>query len=154
MITTNNKICAFSGHRNLKALDFDNALLDRVVLNLIKTGTTEFLCGMAYGFDLAAAQTVLMYKKDYDIKLTACLPCADQTDNFSENNKLKHSIILDCCDEVITLAPAYFKGCMHGRDRYMVENCDVLVCFLRRRSGGTFYTVNYARKLGKKIIEL
>lgn len=148
------KICAFSGHRNLKALDFDNALLDRVVHNLIKTGTTEFLCGMAYGFDLAAAETVLMYKKDYDIKLTACLPCANQTDTFSKNDKFKHNIILDSCDEVITLAPAYYRGCMHERDRYLVDNSDVLVCFLRKQSGGTFYTVNYARKKGRKIIEL
>ena len=148
------KICAFSGHRDLKSLNFDNALLDRVVLDLIKTGTTDFLCGMAYGFDLAAAQTVLMYKKDYDVKLTACLPCANQTDTFSKSNKLKHSVILDSCDEIITLAPSYYRGCMHERDRYMVDNSDVLVCFLRKPVGGTFYTVNYAKKLGKKIIEL
>lgn len=147
-------VCSFSGHRNLKAYNFDNALLDRVVLDLIKTGTTEFLCGMAYGFDLVAAQTVLMYKKDYNIKLTACLPCANQTDTFSKNNKLKHDIILEACDEVITLAPIYCKGCMLERDRFMVDNSDVLVCFLRKNSGGTFYTVNYARKRGKKIIEL
>lgn len=149
-----NRICAFSGHRNLKSLDFDNSLLDRVVHDLIKTGTTEFLCGMAYGFDLAAAETVLAYKKDYDIKLTACLPCANQTDTFSKNNKLRYNTILNSCDEVITLSPAYYRGCMHERDRYLVDNSDVLVCFLRRNSGGTFYTVNYAKKLGKKIIEI
>lgn len=149
-----NKICAFSGHRNLKALDFDNALLDRVVLNLIKTGTTDFLCGMAYGFDLTAAETVLLYKKDYDIKLTACLPCANQKDTFSKNNKQKYDNVLSLCDEIITLSPSYYRGCMHERDRYMVNNSDVLVCFLRKNSGGTFYTVNYARKLGKKIIEI
>ena len=146
------KKCAFSGHRNLRAFDFDQALLDRVVLNLIKMGTTQFLCGMAYGFDLAAAETVLMYKKDYDIKLIACLPCADQADTFSKANKLKYENILSVCDEVITLSPSYHKGCMHERDRYMVDNSDVLVCFLRKNSGGTFYTVNYAKKLGKKVI--
>ena len=146
--------CAFTGHRNLKSLNFDRSLLDRVVLNLIKNGTTEFLCGMAYGFDLVAAETVLMYKRDYDVKLYACLPCADQAQTFSSHNKLKYENILSGCDEVITLAPAYYKGCMHERDRFMVDNSDVLVCFLRKNSGGTFYTVNYAKKTGKKIIEL
>lgn len=148
------KTCAFTGHRNLISYDFDNALLDRVVLDLIKTGTTNFLCGMARGFDLAAAESVIMYKRDYDVRLTACLPCANQTDSFSKANKQKYEAVLQHCDEVITLAPAYYRGCMLERDRYMVDNCDLVVCFLRENSGGTFYTVNYARKLGKKIIEL
>ena len=43
---------------------------------------------------------------------------------------------------------------MFERDRYLVDNSDLLVCFLRKNRGGTFYTVNYARKKGKKIIEL
>ena len=75
-----NRICAFSGQRNLNGLDFDNNLLDRVVLNLIKTGTTEFLCGMAFGFDLLAAESVLSAKKNFNVKLIACLPCANQSE--------------------------------------------------------------------------
>lgn len=148
------KVCSFSGHRNLRGLDFDNNLLDRVVHDLIKTGTESFLCGMALGFDMAAAQSVLLHKKRCDVKLIACLPCANQSDTFYGNAKIIYEDILSKCDEVITLAPEYYRGCMHERDRYMIENSDALVCFLRRKSGGTFYTVNYARKLGKKIIEL
>lgn len=148
------KICAFTGHRNLNFGGFDNSLLDRVVLNLLKNGTTEFLCGMALGFDTAAAESVLLYKDDFGAKLTACLPCADQYSRFSERNKEKYFKILERCDEVITLAPSYYSGCMHERDRFMVERSDLIVCYLRKSSGGTFYTVNYARKLGKKIIEL
>lgn len=147
-------ICAFSGHRNLRGLDFDNNLLDRVIYGLIRTGTKEFLCGMAMGFDLTAAQSVLSFKENYDIKLTACLPCSNQSDTFSSGAKQIYENILNECDEIITLAPEYFKGCMHERDRFMVDRADTLVCFLRRNSGGTFYTVNYAKKGGKKIIEL
>lgn len=148
------KVCAFTGHRNLNCGGFDSALLDRVILDLIKTGTERFLCGMALGFDIEAAQSVIACKKNYGIKLVACLPCANQSDVFSEKSKLVYERVLGCCDEVITLSPYYHSGCMHERDRYMVENSDVVVCYLRKNSGGTFYTVNYARKLGKKIIEL
>ena len=149
-----NKVCAFSGHRNLNSGGFDNALLDRVILDLIKMGTNTFLCGMAQGFDLAAAQSVLQYKERYDIHLTACLPCANQSDTFSEKNRGIYNSVLERCDKVITLSPEYHSGCMHERDRFMVDNSDVLVCYLRRNSGGTFYTVNYARKCGRKIIEI
>ena len=148
------KVCAFSGHRNLNAYPLDYNLLDRVTENLIKTGTEKFLCGMALGFDMAAAECVLNLKKKYEINLTACLPCADQSTVFSRGNKLRYENILDCCDEVITLSESYSSGCMHGRNRFMVDGCDALICFLRKKSGGTFYTVNYAKKLGKAIIEL
>ena len=145
--------CAFSGHRNLNGGGLDFSLLDRVVCDLIKTGTTEFYCGMALGFDTAAAESVLAQKTE-DVKLIACLPCANQTETFSESATRRYQSVLARCDKVITLSPEYYSGCMHARDRFMVDNCDVLVCFLRKQSGGTFYTVNYAKKCGKKIIEL
>ena len=150
----NSKVCAFTGHRNLNSGGFDINLLDRVILDLIKTGTEKFICGMALGFDLTAAQIVYAYKRVYDIKLVACIPCANQTDTFSEKSKRLYDYILGKCDEVITLAPEYYSGCMQARDRYMVDNSDLLVCYLRKNFGGTYYTVNYAKKQGKKIIEL
>ncbi len=148
------KVCAFSGHRNLNAYPLDYSLLDRVTENLIKSGTEKFLCGMALGFDFAAAECVINLKKMYKINLTACIPCADQSAVYSRTGRLRYENILDCCDEVITLSESYTSGCMHGRNRFMVDNSDVLICFLRKKSGGTFYTFNYAKKSGKTVIEL
>lgn len=147
------KRCAFTGHRKDFG-DFDKGLLDRVILNLIHGGTDEFLCGMALGFDLAAAEIVLKYKKIYPVRLIACIPCEEQSKFFNEKTAEKYHRILGCCDDRIVLAPRYFSGCMHARDRFMVDNCDVLVCYLRKNYGGTFYTVSYAKKRGVKIIEV
>lgn len=145
--------CTFTGHRVLRDLDF--ALLDRVIENLIKNGCKRFFCGMAKGFDLTAAESVLALKNSYaGIELVACVPCEGQSENFSATDKARYGRIIEGCAEVITLSEDYYRGCMHFRDRFMVENSDVVLCFLRRKSGGTYYTVNYAKKLGKKIIEL
>lgn len=145
--------CAFTGHRhNLNGLNLQ--LLDRVILNLVKGGTRNFYCGMAQGFDLAAAESVLSLKKDYPVKLYACIPCPEQSESFTESNRLRYERILNDCDGQIILAPAYFKGCMQARDRFLVESCNVLVSFLRRKSGGTYYTVGYAKKCGIPVIEL
>ncbi len=144
--------CAFSGHRY--GSDFSQTLLDRIILNLIKSGTQNFYCGMAQGFDLTAAESVISLKKDYPIKLFACIPCAEQSDSFSRADKIRYERILENCDGKIVLSPSYFKGCMHLRDRFLIDNCNVLVCFLRRKSGGTYYTVNYAKKCGVPVIEL
>ena len=148
------KVCAFTGHRSLAGLDFDELLLERVVLNLVKNGYTRFLCGMAVGFDMKAAQAVIALKQSYDIELVACLPCVNQSERFSAKNKLLYDEILACCDEVVIMEREYTGGCMHMRDRYMVDNSDTLVCFLRKNYGGTYYTVGYAQRAGKKIIEL
>ena len=145
--------CAFTGHR-YDLEEFDEALLGRVVKNLITTGIDTFYCGMAVGFDLCAAEKVTELKKDYNVKLIACIPCEGQSDAFSENDKERYNKILNSCDEQILLNSRYFNGCMQLRDRFMVDNSDVLVCFLRKDDGGTFYTVNYARRKGIKIIEI
>lgn len=147
-------VCAFTGHRMLINTDFDVHLLQRVTENLIKTGTKRFLCGMAVGFDMIAARVVLALKERYDVELVACLPCENQSARFSERNKILYKEILSRCDETVILGTEYVSGCMQKRDRYLVDNCDVLVCFLRKDSGGTYYTVNYAKQAGKKIIEL
>lgn len=148
------RVCAFTGHRDLFKYDFDEQLLERVVLNLVKTGVKKFLCGMAIGFDLKAAQAVLALKENYGVELVACLPCINQADVFSAKNKALYNKILSNCDEVIVFEREYTRGCMFTRDRYLVDNSDVIVCFLRKKSGGTYYTVNYAKKSAKKIIEL
>ena len=148
------KVCAFTGHRSLSGTDFDEHLLERVILNLVKNGYTRFLCGMAVGFDMKAAQAVLALKGEYDIQLVACLPCTNQSERFSAKSKALYDEILGQCDERIVLGEEYARGCMQRRDRYLVDNCDVLVSFLRKTSGGTYYTVNYARKSNKKVIEL
>lgn len=145
--------CAFTGHRQ-QLEELDLKLLDRVVLNLIKGGAEEFLCGMAVGFDLLAAETVLKYRKKYPVRLVACLPCEGQDRYFDKQSARKYEKILAKCDDKIILSPTYFNGCMQMRDRFLVDNCDVLVSFLRKKSGGTYYTVNYAKRKGAKIIEL
>ncbi len=134
--------------------DLDTALLDRIILNLMKGGTKNFYCGMAMGFDLTAAQIVLKYKRLYGAKLIACVPCPEQAENYSPKDREIYDNALNNCDVKIMLAPYYFSGCMHRRDRFLVDNCNVLISYLRSESGGTYYTVNYARKVNVNIIEI
>ena len=43
---------------------------------------------------------------------------------------------------------------MHKRNRHLVDNSSVCVCYLAKDSGGTDYTVGYARLKGLKVINL
>ena len=43
---------------------------------------------------------------------------------------------------------------MLKRDRYMVDNSDIVVAYLTKSSGGTYYTVKYANEKGVKVVNL
>ncbi len=148
------KACAFTGHRDMEeyldAQEFQNLLCE-----IIEGGVDTFLCGMARGFDLFAAETVLKLKeKGKNLKLIACVPCPEQEKYFSREDKEKYSEVLSRCDEVRVISDNYFKGCMQMRDRYMVDNSAGLIAFCRKEEGGTAYTLNYAVKKNKKIFRV
>ncbi len=145
------KACAFTGHREILD-EIDLEALAATIKGFIKEGKNIFLCGMAMGFDLIAADVVLSLKKDFPgIRLIACVPCPFQQKNFPAEERKKYERILPLCDEVKRLSKTYFKGCMLARDRFMVDNSSVLIAYGRKNEGGTFYTLNYALSKRKRI---
>ena len=83
------KTCAFTGHREL-GYDFSAKTFEKEIAELIERGAEIFYNGMARGFDLFAAETVLKLKKKYpQIKFVACVPCLEQEKGFSERDKTR-----------------------------------------------------------------
>ena len=140
------KNCAFTGHRELDK-SFSLEKLEKKVLNLAEKGVINFFCGMAKGFDLCAAEAVLKIKEIYkNVKLVACIPFYGQEKNYTQEDKKRYVEILKKCDLKITLSQNFYKGCSLARDRYMADNADMIVAYLKKQTGGTAYTVNYFRK--------
>lgn len=148
----NKKACAFTGHRELER-DFSPRILKKEVENLIMQEKVDtFYVGMAMGFDLIAAETVLKLKRKYDVKLIACIPFYGQEKYFSDKDKKRYAEILKKCDESILISENYYKGCLLKRNRYMVDNADFLIAYLKKDIGGTAYTVNYYMKNKKNPV--
>lgn len=145
--------CALTGHRDLPA-DFDYEKLEKAIVGLMREGVKNFYCGMARGFDLTAAVYVIKHKKRYGARLIGCIPCPAQDKFYSAREKERYAFILENCDEKVCLSEEYYAGCMQARDRYMVDNADTVLCFLKRSSGGTRYTVDYAVRNGLRIINI
>ena len=57
-------------------------------------------------------------------------------------------------DKVVYTSQEYTKGCMHKRNRHLVDHSSVCVCYLTKKDGGTAYTVDYAEKQGLEIFNL
>ncbi len=143
--------CAFTGHRDIKA-GFDGELFGRSIENLIKLGADTFYDGMARGFDLIAAKKIIDLKEYYSVKLIACIPFGGQADTMKGEDRKLYEEVLECCDDVHVLSAAYYPGCMYARNRFMVDNADVVYAYFHGGKGGTRYTVDYAKKCGKKLI--
>ena len=145
----------FTGHRKIppKRMTSLARRLKTEIIELIDKGYLFFETGGALGFDTLAAQTVLDLKVDYpQIKLILVLPCLSQADSWDSEDKDTYEYIKDNADKVIYTSREYTRGCMHKRNRYLVDNSSACICYLTEKTGGTAYTVEYANSKGLFVI--
>ena len=157
--------CCFTGYRPSKmpfSLDkedaqykkFENALFEEI-LRLADNGCHTFYSGMAMGFDIIAAEAVLLLKKAYKdiyLELVCVLPFETQGDSFSYIWKERYYKVLAECDRKIILSHEYFQGCYQKRNEFMVDNCDYVLTWYDGKAGGTRNTLDYAAKKQRYII--
>ena len=152
-----NKRCCFTGHRNIDKNDEMTIVreLEKAIEAEIVDGVLDFYNGAAYGFDLMAAQVVLQMKNKYkNIKLHLIIPNEKQSLKWEEEQIRIYEFVKNNADSVEILSEHYFRGCMQIRNRMLVDKSDVCICYIRKDSGGTAFTLNYAKKKGLKIIYL
>lgn len=158
-------IVAFTGYRPEK-MPFSEAANDekynlfrtaqlRVINRLIERGATHFISGVAMGFDTWVAEDIINIKKQHDdISLECAIPFPGQADKWSFKDKRRRTQILRHADSEITLREHYTDDCFFARNRYMVDKADVVVCAYDGKRGGTAYTVDYAKKQNKIVIQI
>ncbi len=158
------KTCAITGHR-FASLPFKNdenhpgciRLKDVLRMELIdlieRDNVGIFLTGMALGIDQFAAESILQLKTQYPhIQLHAYIPCRSQYEKWNPAQTARYRVILKEADEIIFTAETYTAGCMHKRNRAMVDACDCLLAvYVPHKRGGTQATVQYAEKQNKQI---
>ena len=133
---------AITGHRPQRLKGQQKLIKEWAEIQLTRLHPSVIYDGMAQGAD----QIVALVAKQLNIPIICCYPFPrtqyHPTEQYiMENNK------------VIFISPKYSKQSYWLRDKFMVDNADIVlsiwdgIC-----TGGTFLTVNYAIGLGKKII--
>lgn len=149
--------CCFTGHRDMPSDRKSDirSQLKAAVERAIQNGYRFFGAGGALGFDTMAAQTVLELKPQYpQIRLILVLPCVDQTAGWKQSDIDEYEHIKALADKVIYTSKAYYSGCMFKRNRHLVNNSSLCICYLTRQTGGTAYTVRYAESKGVTVLNL
>lgn len=155
--TEKEKSCCFTGHRFVPsyAIAQIKERLDCEISRLANEGFTTFISGGALGFDTLAAQAVIRVReRRRDIRLVVVQPCRDQDLRWNSRDRIVYRKILDSADEVVCLLEKYTTGCMHMRNRFMIDHSSVCVAYLTSSGGGTAYTVGYAESCGVKTINI
>ena len=161
--------CCFTGYRpqklpfpidsrNREYVAFENRLTNEI-LELAENGCRTFISGMAMGFDIIAAECVLLLKKtpkfrNADIRLVCAVPFNKQADKYPADWKKRYDWILKSATQIITTSNDYYPGCYFDRNRFMVDNSDCVVTWFDGSRGGTKNTVDYAKKVGRKVINI
>ncbi len=157
------KICCCTGHRPQKFpfeyggggkeyLAYLQELENKIKSAITEYGVTCFISGMALGVDLDFAETVLKYHKKYSLTLECAVPCPNQTLKWEKKDISRYDRILKKADSVTLVSEHYTPECMLKRNRYMVDKSDfVIAVFNGVKGGGTWYTINYAKRQNKTI---
>ena len=155
------KTVAFTGFRlekmpfsedvsNTRYIEFRKKLFE-IISRLIDMGYSEFVSGMAQGFDTWCAEDVL----SLGAHLECAIPFPEQDADWDSAAQQRRNDIIARAHKQIIIAPKFKRGCYYERNRYMVDKASVVVCgYSGVKSGGTAYTVDYALKQDKIVIQL
>ena len=134
---------AITGHRPGRIAGQEQNIKKWIEDYLAGVDCTEAYSGMAMGTDQIFARVV----EEMGIPLICCYPY--RRDNFHPAEQRINARAKD----VRFISEEYSKKSYWIRDKYMVDNCDVLLAvFDGKKEGGTWITVDYAQRIGKPIV--
>lgn len=152
------KTACFTGHRHIppEELEGIKGRLEKTIIDLYGKGIIYYGAGGARGFDSLAAETVLRLRDNgYPrLRLILVLPCLNQTKGWRAEDIARYNEIKQQANKTVYTSREYTPGCMYKRNRHLVDNSSVCICYQTQPKGGTAYTVHYARDCGLDILNV
>ena len=135
----------FTGHRTYDGSR--NHELEIAIRELYSEGYRNFLCGMAIGFDIEAAEVALSLRKElHGLRVVAVVPFEGMQNRFPTEWRQRYNTIIAAADDVVTLAPKYSSEVYAVRNNYLVDHSTAVIAYFTGEKGGTAYTINRALK--------
>lgn len=147
--------CCFTGHRKLP-VDQVETIMSRTeeqVRRLIGAGVERFLVGGAVGYDTEVARLLFRLREtEYaGIHVELIYPFDSYTDRWTPIQKAEHAALLPKYDVVRRAAERDSREAFLKRDRMLVDGAAYCIAYCTKSTGGTAYTLQYAKKKGVEI---
>jgi Uncharacterized protein conserved in bacteria len=154
----------FTGHRpnrlpqtTEKILEMESKL-SNAIENAIWRGKINFVSGSMSGFDILAAERVLLLKKTYpQIRCVLISPFSVHFysgRNWTAEWEKRSLTVAKYSDFGISLSEHYYKGIYYERDRFIVDMSSEVIAYYDGGAGGTKYTIDYAAKQGRPVFNI
>ena len=142
---------ALFGHRDFDAHEELEQKLFPILKQLIQEKDyVEFYIGRDGEFDVFTASLIKRFQRNTEntnSEMILVLPYVKKDVEFYE--KYYDSVIIPSC-----MKGVHPKGAITKRNRRMIEQCDLLICYVKHQNGGSHDALKYAQKLKKHIINL
>ena len=145
----------FFGHRELSQPFLIEERLEPILRDLINNKEyVEFLVGRDGEFDQLVTSAIKRAVESYgygNTSLVLVLPYerAEYRDNME--NYLAYYDEVEICTESLG---AHYKAAITIRNQAMVDRSDLIICGIERSNGGALNAVEYAKKQGKRVLNL
>lgn len=160
------KAVSFSGYRPHK-FEFPLSGNDRyeklvevnlnAIMKAIQIGYHSFIVGGAPGYDILCAEMIRLarHTTQQKVSMIFALPYADfkNSNHFDDYWRSRYDSIIKDCDHIINVTGKDHetRGCYQRRNKYMIDNSTLLICYHTGKKGGTANTIQYAESKGTII---
>ena len=146
---------ALFGHRQLSYWHPVEQKLKEIITELLfQKEYIDFLVGRNGDFDQMASSVIRTLKqtfRDDNSSLSLILPYVTAEYRCHRNSfELYYDEIMICEDS----ATCHFKKAIELRNRYMIDQADLVPVFVERNYGGAYQALCYAKKRNKKVINI
>lgn len=142
---------ALFGHRYLDSLRIIEDRLTPIIKDLIwKKQFVEFYIGRNGEFDEFAASVIKRVRKDVDLSNTALILVLPYNSAKIEDYE-KYYDEITIPDVLWKMHP---KGAIKAKNRWMVEQADLVIGYVEREEGGAYTALKYAKQLEKESINI
>lgn len=156
------KVVCIAGPRPGKVGTNDNhpvaaQIINKIYLAIEKAiwldGADTFITGGALGIDQWSAEIVLMFKRFYPyIKLIIARPFPNQDELWNSAQKEDYKKLLFRADKVVDVNPdPVAKWKYFVRNKWMIDESDMLIAVWDGDDGGTGDTIRHAKMKGIEI---
>lgn len=135
----------FIGHSECYGID--SKMITEEIEKLILEGITDFLSGGQGSFDRLCGRCVFELKKKYP-HINNYLVIPYLTFNIYDKDLFDAIIYPDDFEKY------HFKAAIPARNKYLVNNSSVAICYITHGWGGAAQTYEYAKKKKLRIIDI
>ena len=150
----------FTGHRRLPPRGCAEyaaliSALDAAIADAVSHGVTCFFCGGACGFDLLAAERVLIKKAGGSSpEIHVIIPYSGFISAFPHAEQARYHRVAACADSVTSVYPNADAAAYRQRNQRLIDAADRCIAYLREEKSGTGQTVRMAVRKGIPVTYL